>query len=133
MDWEFYFKELWYKILYLVGTIIYLISLNRLNEELLSLNGKDYFELAAYDNYAAVKYFFGALFLLFFGGVILYIEFKKLKEGYDSVKELVIIAVSILMVLLLLGLIIKFIAIPILKIIFFCVMAVVGVGVAVAS
>ena len=133
MDWKFYLEKLWYKILYMVGTIIYLIQLNKLNKELLMFNSEHYFKMVAYDNYAALKFFAGALIFLFFGGVILYIEFKNGKEGYDSVKEMVIAVVTILVVIILLITIIKFITIPILKAIFICAMTFVGFGAAIIS
>lgn len=134
MDWEFYLEKLWYKILYLAGTIIYLIQLNKLNKELLWwFNSEDYFKMVAYDNYAALKFFVGALIFLFLGGVILYIEFKNGKEGYDNVKEMVIAAVTILIVFILLITIIEFITIPILKAIFICAMTIVGFGAAIIS
>ncbi len=126
MDWEFYLEKLWYKILYLAGTIIYLIQLNKLNKELLWFNSEDYFKMVAYDDYAALKFFVGALIFLFLGGVILYIEFKNWKEGYDSVKEMAIAVVTILVVIILLITIIQFITIPILKAIFICALTVVG-------
>ena len=133
MDWKFYLEKLWYKILYLAGTIIYLIQLNKLNKELLLFNSEDYFQMVAYDDYAALKFFVGALIFLFLGGVILYIEFKNGKEGYDNVKEMVIAVVTILIVFILLITIIEFITIPILKAIFFCAMAFVGFGAAILS
>lgn len=133
MNWKFYFGELWYKILYMICTIIYLINLNKLNNVLLSLDGKGYFELATYDNCAALKYFVVALVLLLVGVGILYIEFKKFKAGYDSVQEFVVIVVSSLMVVVLLILIIKFIAIPIFQIILCCVATIVMAIIAVAS
>lgn len=133
MDWKFYLEKLWYKILYLAGTIIYLMKLNKLNKELLLFNSGDYFKMVAYDDYAALKFFVGALIFLFLGGVILYIEFKSGKEGYDSVKEMVIAAASILVVIILLIAIIQFITIPILKAIFICAMTIVGFGAAIIS
>lgn len=133
MDWKFYLEKLWYKILYLAGTIIYLMQLNKLNKELLLFNSGDYFKMVAYDDYAALKFFVGALIFLFLGGVILYIEFKIWKEGYDSVKEMVIAAASILVVIILLIAIIQFITIPILKAIFICAMTIVGFGAAIIS
>lgn len=47
----------WYKLIYILVTIIYIIFLKRLDKILLTKNFTNSIQLLKYDNYIAVKYF----------------------------------------------------------------------------
>ena len=128
MDWKFYVERLWYKVLYGIVVIIYLVRLNDLNKEILLQHLQDDpFATVQYNDYAPLKYFGLAVILFVAGCIILYIEIRMVKEGMvDELREIVITVLTFIICLILLGLIIKFITIPILKAILMCVFLIIG-------
>lgn len=127
MDLKYYVEKLWYKAIYLMVVIWYLICLNKLNHELLIQNFNSAFKLLAYDNYAALKYFVKGLFLFVIGCILLYREVKDLRKGLEEFREVIIAIATITIVLLLLVLIFIFIDNPILRAVMFVILAVLGV------
>ncbi len=128
MDWKFYVERLWYKALYGIIVIIYLVHLNDLNKKILLQHLQDDpFATVQYNDYAPLKYFAFAVILFVVGCIILYIEIRMVKEGrVDELREIVITVLTFIICLILLGLIIKFITIPILKAILMCVFFIIG-------
>ena len=114
MDARYYIRKIWYKIIYLLVVIGYLICLNKLNKELLEQHFNA-FELLAYRNYAAIKYFAVALILFVFGVILVFREFKRLKEAMEELGDILIAICTILVIVVLLFLIIVFIDNPILR------------------
>ncbi|MCI6272131.1 MAG: hypothetical protein MR601_04185 [Erysipelotrichaceae bacterium] len=105
--------------LYLLISLIYLYFLSKLNKELMNLIylGKNDFELIKFKNYIIITYFFIAIGLIASSIFLLvYIfknSFKDIKSGWDVIVSIIFIILVILMLLA----IIKFITIPIFKII----------------
>ena len=60
-----FLKTQWYKIVYVVAVIIYLIFLNGLNHKLLRYNFENSFKLIEYDDYIALKFFAFAVIFIF--------------------------------------------------------------------
>ena len=105
--------------LYLLISLIYLYFLSKLNKELMNLIYlvKNDFELIKFKNYIIITYFFIAIGLIASSIFLLvYIfknSFKDIKSGWDVIVSIIFIILVILMLLA----IIKFITIPIFKII----------------
>lgn len=110
-------KENWYKIAYLIVVIIYSIRLNILNKELLRYPSDNVFELINYKNKAALLYFAYALILGIAGAFIIVSTYRKLKQGLETVEEVIIAIITIIGVLVLIGIIIHLIMVPIFKLI----------------
>ena len=53
----------WYKLIYILVTIIYIIFLKRLDKILLTKNFTNSIQSLKYDNYIAVKYFILSLII----------------------------------------------------------------------
>lgn len=115
MDLKKYIFKLWYKIVYLLGVICYLIRLNKLNKELLAQNFSSSWALLEYNKYAALKYFGIALLLFWFGCVFICRDVKFLREGLEEVEEIMISLLSIIVTIILLLQIIFYINNPILR------------------
>ncbi len=49
MDWIYYLKKLWYKIIYVLFVIIYIIRLDKLNKQLLQKDFDSSFSLLKYN------------------------------------------------------------------------------------
>lgn len=110
-------KENWYKIAYLIVVIIYSIRLNILNKELLRYPSDNVFELINYKNKAALLYFAYALILGIVGAFIIVSTYRKLKQGLETVEEVIIAIITIIGGLVLIGIIIHLIMVPIFKLI----------------
>lgn len=128
MDWNFYIKRLWYKVLYWIVVIVYLVCLNDLNNKILLHHLQDDpFATVQYNDYAAIKFFLIAVVLFVVGCIISYMEVRKIKEGLlDEFREIVITILTLVICIILLVLIIKFITIPILRAILMCVFFIIG-------
>lgn len=126
MDLKYLAEKLWYKVIYFVLVIVYLISLNNLNEELLSQNFDVAFTLLAYNNYAAIKFFIMALGLFLIGCYLIYREVRNLKIGLENFEEIIVALATIVIIVTLLLLIIVFIDNPILQAVLTAVLVVVG-------
>lgn len=114
MDLKYYVEKLWYKVIYMMVVILYLVCLNKLNHKLLKQNFESSFMLLAYNNYAALKYFVIGLILFAIGCMILYREVKRLKRVEDF-REIIIVIATIIVVFALIVLIYIFIDNPILR------------------
>ena len=64
MDWIYYLKKLWYKIIYVLFVIIYIIRLDKLNKQLLQKDFDSSFSLLKYNDYEPVSFFVIAMFLM---------------------------------------------------------------------
>lgn len=128
MDLEYYVGKLWYKIVYLILVIVYLVNLHKLNQELLTQNFDSAFALLAYKDYVALKFFGMALGLFAVGCYLIYREVRELKSGLEDFREIIIAFCTIIVVIVLLILIIVFIDNPILQAVLTAVLAVVGVA-----
>lgn len=120
MKWNYYLKYLWYKILYIIFAVIYLMQLNILNKKLLFYDFKSSFELLAYDQYKPIVYFVLALCMSAIGVILIIREFIRWKrtdifsEEVD-ITDIIISVVFIVVTIIIIILIIKFISIPILR------------------
>ncbi len=133
MDLEYYVGKLWYKIIYLILVIVYLVNLDKLNNELLTQNFDSAFALLAYKDYVAIKFFAMALGLFAVGCYFIYREGRELKSGLENFREIIIAFCTIIVVSVLLILIIVFIDNPILQAVLTAVLVVVGVAAAATS
>lgn len=127
MDLKFYAKKLWYKVIYLIVVIVYLIYLNKLNHELLMKNFESPFALLAYNNYIALKYFVEGFLLFAIGCILLYRELKRVINGLEDFREIIIAVATIIVAILLIILIILYINNPILRAVMFAVLVILGV------
>lgn len=121
-----FLKTQWYKIVYVVAVIIYLIFLNGLNHKLLRYNFENSFKLIEYDDYIALKFFAFAVIFIFIGSVIICIDIKRLRIGLEDMVEIVSTLIFIVVLALMITLIIHFIMVPILQAILTCALLVVG-------
>lgn len=128
MKWKQYIRKLWYKLIYVIVCIIYLVKLHILNQELLSIEFDSPFHLLIYNDSIAVWYFVVALILWIWGGMMIIGSIKELRYGeWNDVEE---VAIPILTIMISFVLIISiFIGIdnPILKAILICVTIVLGI------
>lgn len=115
MDLKYYVRKIWYKGIYLIATIVYLVCLNKLNHVLLMQNFESSFKLLSYDNNIALKYFAVGVILFVIGCILLYQEGKKFMRGLEDFAEVIIGMATIIVVLILVILIIVFINNPILR------------------
>ncbi len=121
-----FLKTQWYKIVYVVAVIIYLIFLNGLNHKLMRYNFENSFKLIEYDDYIALKFFAFAVIFIFIGAVIICIDTKRLRIGLEDMVEIVSTLIFIVVLALMITLIIHFIMVPILQAILTCALLVVG-------
>lgn len=134
MNFEYYLEKLWYKILYLIVVIVYLVNLNKLNQELQSQNISNAIKIVEYNNYAALKFFGVAVILILIGIYILCKEISDMRvgrdwdAGLDDFKDIIISIFTIALVIGLIILILKYIMIPILRAILTCAAIALGVG-----
>lgn len=115
MDFKDYFEKLWYKIIYALSVIVYLVFLNKLNKELLSYSFSSSFDLLAYNEHAALKYFGIAVILFGIGCYLIYREIRSFRMELDYFEEMIIAICTIAVIIILLILIIVFIDNPILR------------------
>lgn len=116
------------EIIYLVVTVIYLIRLDNLNRELLSQNFAGAWELLAYKQYAALKFFCWAAILFFIGCVLLHSRICHMRRYEEAFGQILSSILAIAVISILLVLIFLFIDNPILRAVF-----TVGVVIAVLS
>lgn len=115
MNFEYYVEKLWYKIIYLLVVIVYLVRLSKLNKELLEYNFDDAFTLLKYNDGAPIKFFALAVVLFGIGCYMIFREVKRLKMEQGDFREITISICSIIGVVILLYLIFCFIDNPILR------------------
>lgn len=122
-----FFTRNWYKIIYIVASIIYIILLKNLNKMLLSMHFNGSIPLLKFNNYIALKYFAVAVLLLMAGVIIIIKYVLDVKKGYRSFQDIVIDFFVSLLIFILLILIFINISVPILRAIFGLIATVMGV------
>lgn len=79
MDWIYYLKKLWYKIIYVLFVIIYIIRLDKLNKQLLQKDFDSSFSLLKYNDYEPVSFFVIAMFLMLLAIIFIIRDFNSIK------------------------------------------------------
>lgn len=111
-------KDLFWEIIYMLATVIYLRMLHLLNKELLMFGTDDVIKVLTYKDGIAIKYFGVALVLLGLGVVIIWKRVAKLRGNTSSFGEMFFHVLVIIVIAILLTLIFEFIKEPILRAIF---------------
>lgn len=94
----------WYKLIYILVTIIYIIFLKRLDKILLTKNFTNSIQLLKYDNYIAVKYFILALIIAICGCwfiIKIVLDLKNKHSNFDDIiiGFIIIMVIAILLIL----------------------------------
>lgn len=110
-----YIKFLLPEEIYAIITIIYLIRLNKLNKQLLSVKFGNSLELLAYDDSKPIRYFVIALILFVVGGIIIYFRIKKIQSENLCFRDMALSLVSIVIIIVFLMLLFVLINNPILR------------------
>lgn len=109
-------RYIYFELGYIVVVTIYLITLNGLNKEL--NNFDNFIEILSYRDFLAVKYFIGAILLLFIGAWRIWKRIEHMRSEQYSVLEIFLDMAIIIIIAILLILIFNFIQVPILKAVF---------------
>ena len=133
MDYRYYLERLWYKIIYGVLSVVYLVRLNMLNKRLLMYNFDSPVALLSYSDGVAIKFFAYAVILFGIGAFLEYAEYKWMKYDADDVRDVIVSVCTMIVLGILLILIIVFIDNPILRAVLMMVAVIVGVAGAMAS
>lgn len=80
----------WYKLIYILVTIIYIIFLKRLDKILLTKNFTNSIQLLKYDNYIAVKYFILAIIIAICGCWLIIKIVLDLKNKHSNFDDIII-------------------------------------------
>lgn len=115
MDWIYYLKKLWYKIIYVLLVIIYIIKLDKLNKQLLQKDFDSSFSLLKYNDYEPVSFFVIAMFLMLLAIIFIIRDFNSIRHEENDKRDIIIIICSIIAMFTIILLIIKWISVPILK------------------
>ena len=115
MDWIYYLKKLWYKIIYVLFVIIYIIRLDKLNKQLLQRDFDSSFSLLKYNDYEPVSFFVIAMFLMLLAIIFIIRDFNSIRHEENDKRDIIIIICSIIAMFAIILLIIKWISVPILK------------------
>ena len=115
MDWIYYLKKLWYKIIYVLFVIIYIIRLDKLNKQLLQRDIDSSFSLLKYNDYEPVSFFVIAMFLMLLAIIFIIRDFNSIRHEENDKRDIIIIICSIIAMFAIILLIIKWISVPILK------------------
>lgn len=115
-------KMLSLELIYLIGTVIFLIFLNKLNHELIALK-LNVWEILIYKNNLPIAYLVMALILIALSICLLIRRIRLIKKTRYEFDELIISILGIVLVIICIPLIIYTIYIPILR----AVITVVGV------
>lgn len=124
MDWKYYLRKLWYKVIYILCVIVYIVFLDKLNKKLLSTEFDSAFSLIEYNHYEPVKYFLFALLLAVLGVILIMMEYNNWKNEENEFRDIIICSVIIICIAIIV--IIKFISIPILKALLICACVIFG-------
>lgn len=127
MNWKQYIQKIWYKLIYVIVCIIYLIKLNILNQELLSMQFDSPFHLLVYNHSIALWYFLIALALWIWGVIMIIESIKELRYVDWNVEEIVIPVLTIIISIALIIAIFVGIDNPILKAVLICVLFALGI------
>ncbi len=115
MDWMYYLKKLWYKIIYMVLVVIYIVKLDKLNKQILSKKFNSSFSLIAFDDYKPLEYFGIAALLIGIAIIITIKEFNSFRYKENDDRDIIIIICSIIAMIISILFIVKFISVPIFK------------------
>lgn len=118
MNIKNYVRVLLPEEIYAVITIMYLISLDKLNNQLLSMKFENPFKLLLHDGSKPIWYFAIALTLFVTGGIIIYCRIKKIYRESLCFGEMIASLVSVMVLIAFLILLYVFINNPILRAIF---------------
>lgn len=102
----------WYKIIYILITIIYIIFLKKLDKILLSKNFINSIQLLKYDDYIAVKFFILALIIAICGCWLIIKTILNFKDKHSSFDDIIMGFVLIVIIIILL---LNYITVPILR------------------
>ena len=127
MDYRYYLKRLWFKILYSVVVVIYLVRLDELNKQLIRYNFKSPIALLSYNDGVATMFFGYAVFFFCVGGLLEYLEYRWIRYKADGARDIIVSVCTMVVLGVLLILIIVFIDNPILKAVLMFVATIVGV------
>ena len=116
----------WYKLIYILVTIIYIIFLKRLDKILLTKNFTNSIQLLKYDNYIAVKYFILAIIIAICGCLLIIKIVLDLKNKHSNFDDIIIGFIIIMVIVILLILVLNYITVPILKAILTVITIVIG-------
>lgn len=116
------------EIVYFIVTVIYLFKLNALNKELLLQDFDGSFELLVYKNNMPLKFFAIAAVLFLIGGILVYCKIRYVRMESDSLEEMLVSWLAIIVVVMLLVSIVIFINNPILRAVFISAFVVFGIG-----
>ena len=116
----------WYKLIYILVTIIYIIFLKRLDKILLTKNFTNSIQLLKYDNYITVKYFILALIIAICGCWLIIKIVLDLKNKHSNFDDIIIGFIIIMVIAILLILVLNYITVPILKAILTVITIVIG-------
>lgn len=126
MDWKYYLRKLWYKVIYIICVIVYIVFLDKLNKKLLSTEFDSAFSLIEYNDYEPVKYFIFALLLAGVGLILIMKEYNNWKNEENEFRDIIMIICSVIVICIAIIVIIKFISIPILKALLICACVIFG-------
>ena len=107
-------KMLSLELIYLIGTVIFLIFLNKLNHELIALK-LNVWEILIYKNNLPIAYLVMALILIALSICLLIRRIRLIKKTRYEFDELIISILGIVLVIICIPLIIYTIYIPILR------------------
>lgn len=127
MNIKDYIRFLLPEEIYAVITVMYLISLDKLNKQLLSMKFENPLKLLLYDGSKPIWHFAIALTLFVTGGIVIYCRVKKIYRESLCFGKMIASLASVMVVIAFLILLYIFINNPILRAIF----VVVGSGIAV--
>ncbi|WP_461868085.1 hypothetical protein [Faecalimonas sp.] len=107
-------KMLSLELIYLIGTVVFLVFLNKLNHELIALK-LNVFEILKYKDYLPIIYFAIACFLIVIGICLCFRRIRLIKKTKYEFDELMISILGVILVIICIPLIIHYIYIPILR------------------
>ena len=105
----------WYKLIYILITIIYIIFLKRHDKKLLAKNFANSIQLLKYDDYIAVKFFILALIIAICGCWLIIKTILNFKDKHSSFDDIIMGFVLIVIIIILLILLLNYITVPILR------------------
>ena len=121
-----YIQKIWYKLIYVIVCIIYLIKLHILNQELLSIHFETPFHLLVYNDSIALLYFAVALALWILGVLMIIQSWTELKE-VEEIEDICISVCTIIICSILIIAIYFAIDNPILKTILISILLILGI------
>lgn len=113
-----YFKKIRIEIIYYTVNIIFLYSLNKFNNTLLSISyGEDWRSILEYDEFKTLMYFIATLILLIIGVLLCWNRIRMIKREDLEIDDVLLYIVAILIVIIFIIVLINFIEFPIYRII----------------